>query len=179
MLLNKYPIEPISHHVKWYPATFAQVWVEGVKFTVIIGNYFRISTRLNIFVENWNIQVREFIINFHNFSEFIFGSKSMLIHIFGNRWYCGDESLWKLCSEIYQPTMLVKSTVKPLEDKWTPAFFRTLSPWTSRHLMRVVCFWSFFLSHHWNFQQKGSWFMRFVLSDPALFSANPKIIYLA
>lgn len=44
-----------SQHVKWYPAGREQVRVDGEKFTVIIGNYFRISTRLSIFAESRKI----------------------------------------------------------------------------------------------------------------------------
>lgn len=50
----------LSKHVKWYPASFGKRGWDEPEFAVIIGNYFWISTRLNIFAANQEIYKRQF-----------------------------------------------------------------------------------------------------------------------
>lgn len=129
---------------------------DGVKFTVIIGNYFRISTRLNIFVESRKMHefhVREFIINFCNFSWYLFC---------GRNWDFGYRS--SVCA------------VKLFKINELPHFLRSLTLETSGRLMRVVCFWSFTLRLP-VLTGPDLWDLFYLIQH--YFPTNPKIIYLA
>lgn len=146
--LYKYPIEPISHPhhdmLNGCQQGRAEVrqWVE--EFTAIIGNYFRISTRLNIFAASRKIHEArlDVYIEFCTFSERK-SFKNVLPSV-------------RLRSKHFG---LINSRAWGL---------RTLE--TSQRLTRVVCFLSRFFISPPPSSAIGPDLWGFVLSDPALFS---------